>query len=102
VAIFKYLNPLIHNSIRDSIGPIPSTHGLMNLSTWYAFCLQNTYLISLLLLGAILNFRCHVHFFVALLTPAARSTGLLRQPVTRHLTNPHPHTHTHFPYSSKI
>jgi hypothetical protein len=41
-AIFKHINPLIHNSTRESIVPILSTHALMNLSTWYTFCPQKS------------------------------------------------------------
>jgi hypothetical protein len=41
-AIFKYLNPLIHNFTRESIFPILSTHMLINLSTRYTFCPQKS------------------------------------------------------------
>jgi hypothetical protein len=40
VAIFKHFNPLILNSTRDTIVSIPSTHVLINLSTWYTSCPQ--------------------------------------------------------------
>jgi hypothetical protein len=83
---YKHFNPLIHNSI--CIVPILSTHALMNLSTWYTFCPQEMHHSLLLLLGAILKFRCHVHCFVHTLTLISRSTGLPCQLVTWHLTIP--------------
>jgi hypothetical protein len=61
---------------RESIVTILNTHALMNLFTWCTFCPQKIYHRSLLLFGAILKFRCHVHRFVATLTLTTRSTGL--------------------------
>jgi hypothetical protein len=82
MAILKHFHPLIHNSMRHSIAPILSTHALQNLSTYYTFSPWEMYHRSLLLLGAILKFCCHVHYFVATLTLIARLTGLPSQLVT--------------------
>jgi hypothetical protein len=62
----------------------------LNLSTWYTFCPQKMYYRSLLLLGAILKFCCHVHCFVVTLTLTARSTSLPCPLVTWHPTIPPP------------
>jgi hypothetical protein len=87
-AIFKHFNPIIRNSMRESSVPILSIHVLMNLSTWYTFCPQETYHRSLLLLDAILKFHCHVHHFIATLALTARSSGLPWWLVTWHPTIP--------------
>jgi 4-alpha-glucanotransferase len=79
MVIFKNFSPL--NSMRENIVPILSTHASMNLPTW-STCSQKTYHRSLLLLGAIFKFCCHVHCFIATLTLTARSTGLPCQLIT--------------------
>jgi hypothetical protein len=76
--------------MRESTVSILSTHVWMTLSTCYTFCPQRMYHRSLLLLGAILKFRCHVHRFIATLTLTARSLGLPCQLVTWHPTIPLP------------
>jgi hypothetical protein len=73
---FKHFNPL--TTLRESI-ILLSIDALMDLSTWYTFLppkRKKRYHISLLLLGVILKFCCHVHSFIATLILIARSTDL--------------------------
>jgi hypothetical protein len=65
----------MNNSTRESIFLILRTHALINLSTCYT-CLQKMNHRSLFLLGAVLKFLWHVHYFVAILLLIVRWTCL--------------------------
>jgi hypothetical protein len=75
-AIFKHLNPLIHNSTRESVVPHTEYTRADEIVHLVHPLPTKMYHRLLLLFGAILKFRCRVHRFVATLTLNARSAGL--------------------------